>query len=308
MATRKKISWDVKQRRYGYWFVMLFLIGAALFVLIPLVQSVIYSLNDITLSDKFGEGLVTVDGTFGLQHYKDLFLKSDTFRRDILNSLKDMAINVPIVVIFSFFMASVLNTKFMGRGFARSVMFLPVIISGGMVIVLSNSGSLVTSLQAAGDRFASSAEDAVNVTTAFEGMLTQMELSPALISFLIGSVNKISTITQMGAVSIVIFLAGLQSISPSIFEATYIEGATKWEVFWKISLPMVSPMILLSVIYTVIDSFTSQNNIVMSQINQNIISANYDIASAMAVSYSLIILVIMAICYAIISRMVFYYD
>lgn len=308
MAIKKRASWDVKQRRYGYVFVLPFAIGAIIFVLIPLIQSIIFSFHDITLSEVWGEGLKTVEGTFGLQHYEKLFLKDDVFRRQIVASLQDMAINVPVVVIFSFFMASVLNTKFMGRGVARSIMFLPVIIAGGMVVFLSN-GDLVTSLQSAGDRFASTADaSSIDVTTAFESMLTGMELSPGLVSFLIGAVNRISTITQMGAVSIVIFLAGLQSISPSIFEACYIEGATKWEVFWKISLPMVSPMILLSIIYTIVDSFTSQSNTVMNTITQNITSANYEIASAMAVSYSLIILAIMGVVYAIVSRMVFYYD
>jgi ABC-type sugar transport system permease subunit len=305
---KKKASYEVKQSRVGYWFVLPFVIGAIVFVVWPLIQSVIFSLNDITLSTEWGKGLVTVDNTFGFQHYNQLLTESDTFRRQLLDSLKDMGINVPIVVIFSFFMASVLNTKFLGRGVARSIMFLPVIISAGMVVFLSN-GDLVTSLQSAGDRFASTADSAtVDVTTAFESMLMGMDLSPALVDFLIGSVNRISTITQMGAVSIVIFLAGLQSISPSIYEASYIEGATKWEVFWKISLPMVSPMILLSVIYTIIESFTSQSNVVMSEITKNIQSANYDTASAMAVIYSFIILVIMGVCYAVISRLVFYYD
>src|SRR5699024_1072267 len=102
-----------------------------------------------------------------------------------------MAINVPVVVIFAFFMASVLNTKFLGRGFARSIMFLPVIISTGVVVSLS-SGDLAASLMSSSDRFASSSSaDAIQVTETFENMLLQMGLGTGFVDFIIGAVGRI---------------------------------------------------------------------------------------------------------------------
>jgi ABC-type sugar transport system permease subunit len=214
-----------------------------------------------------------------------------------------MFINLITVVIFAFFMASVLNTKFFGRGFARSVMFLPVIVSSGVAATLT-SNDLAGSVVSSG--FASTGED---VTSAFGQILLDMDLSDGIVSFITSSVDRISTITTLAAVSIVIFIAGLQSISSSVYEAAYMEGATPWETFWKISLPMVSPMILLSIVYTVVDSFTSDDNAAIAIIhNQLVNKGEYAIASTMAVIYSLIILAILGIIFAVLSKIIFYQD
>ncbi len=301
---KSKHALESKQRRYGYLFCLPFIIGALVFVLYPLVLSVLYSFSDVMVENQ--KGLVMRN--WGFQNYDEIFNVDVTFRENILDSLGNMAINVPVVVIFAFFMASVLNTKFLGRGFARSIMFLPVIISTGVVVSLS-SGDLAASLMSAGDRFAASdSADAIQVTQTFENMLLQMGLGTGFVDFIIGAVGRISEITNLSAVSIVIFIAGLQSISTSIYEAAYIEGATKWEVFWKISLPMISPLILLSIVYTVVDSFTSDSNAVIYQIHQQILGGVNDVASAMAVVYSLIILAILGVVFLILSKIVFYQD
>lgn len=301
---KSKHALESKQRRYGYLFCLPFIIGAVIFVLYPLVLSVLYSFSDVMVENQ--KGLVMRN--WGFQNYDEIFNVDVTFRENILDSLGNMAINVPVVVIFAFFMASVLNTKFLGRGFARSIMFLPVIISTGVVVSLS-SGDLAASLMSSSDRFASSSSaDAIQVTETFENMLLQMGLGTGFVDFIIGAVGRISEITNLSAVSIVIFIAGLQSISTSIYEAAYIEGATKWEVFWKISLPMISPLILLSIVYTVVDSFTSDSNAVIYQIHQQILGGVNDVASAMAVVYSLIILAILGVVFLILSKIVFYQD
>lgn len=300
----KKVSLEVKQRRYGYLFCLPFIIGAIVFLLYPLVQSVIFSFANV----KYGEGLLGFKlSNWGLSNYSKIWLEETSFRDVVLSSLKDM-INVVVVVIFAFFIASVLNTKFRGRGFARSVMFMPVIISSGLVVSLSGD-ALAQSIVSAGDRFAeTSSGSAIQVTEVFQNMLEDMDISEWLIDLIVNSVSGITTIVSMAAVSIVIFIAGLQSISPSIYEASYIEGATKWEVFWKISLPMVSPLILLSVVYTIVDNFNGSNNAVIARIHNAIVQTKFDIASAMAVSYSLIILIILVIVFAILNKIVFYQD
>lgn len=300
----KKVSLEVKQRRYGYLFCLPFIIGAIIFLIYPLIQSVIFSFASV----KYGEGLLGFTlSNWGLSNYNKIWLEETSFRDVVFSSLKDM-INVVVVVIFAFFMASVLNTKFRGRGFARSVMFMPVIISSGLVVALSGD-ALAQSIVSAGDRFAeTSSGSAIQVTEVFQNMLEDMDISEWLIDLIVNSVSGITSIVSMAAVSIVIFIAGLQSISPSIYEASYIEGATKWEVFWKISLPMVSPLILLSVVYTIVDNFNGSNNAVIGRIHNAIVQTKFDIASAMAVSYSLIILVILVIVFAILNKVVFYQD
>lgn len=300
---KKRRSIEVKQRRYGYMFSIPFIIGAIVFVLYPLVLSILQSFSDVTFDPTHGLVMNFADP---MQNYRKIWWEELTFRDAVIESLKNMALNVPIVVIFSFFMASVLNTKFIGRGFARSVMFMPVIISSGIVSTLSSNSA--ASLLDSADRFSSTGDSGIQVTTAFETLLEGMDLDPALIDFLMSAVNNISSIVTMSAVSIVIFIAGLQSISPSIYEASYIEGATKWEVFWKISLPMVSPLILLSIVWTIVDSFNSSNSYVISLIHSNIVGTEYDVAAAMACSYSLIIVVLLLVVFALLSKIVFYQD
>ena len=86
-----------------------------------------------------------------------------------------------------------------------------------------------------------------------------------------------------------------------------IDGATAWETFWKITFPMISPMILVNAIYTVIDSFTSQSNQVMTYISTVYDQAGGNVlSSAMAWIYFLIVLVIIGLVAAILSAYVFY--
>ena len=300
---KKRRSIEVKQRRYGYMFSLPFIIGALVFVIYPMILSILQSFSDVTFDPTHGLVMNFADP---IANYKKIWWDELTFRDAVIDALKNMALNVPIVVIFSFFMASVLNTKFIGRGFARSVMFMPVIIASGIVSTLSNNSA--ANLLDSADRFSSTSDGGIQVTTAFQTLLEGMDIDPSLISFIMSAVNNISSIVTMSAVSIVIFIAGLQSISPSIYEASYIEGATKWEVFWKISLPMVSPLILLSIVWTIVDSFNSSNSYVIYLIHNNIVGTEYDVAAAMACSYSLIIVVLLLVVFAVLSKIVFYQD
>lgn len=108
---------------------------------------------------------------------------------------------------------------------------------------------------------------------------------------------------------ILIFLAGIQSISPSIYESASVEGATAWEMFWKITLPMVSPMLLVNVFYTIIDNLTRDNNELMNYIrNISFSQGMYGEGAAMAWLYFLVVAVILVVLVAIISRFVFTYQ
>lgn len=118
-------------------------------------------------------------------------------------------------------------------------------------------------------------------------------------------VNNIYDIVNKAGVQMLIFLAGLQAISPAIYESCKIDGATGWETFWKITFPMISPMILVNGVYTIIDSFTSETNTVMAYISE-IYSTSEVKSSAMAWIYFLIVMLIVGIIAAIISANVFY--
>ena len=103
-----------------------------------------------------------------------------------------------------------------------------------------------------------------------------------------------------------IFLAGLQSISPAIYESATVEGATWWESFWKITFPMITPMLIVNTVYTVVDSFTAYSNTLMSRIFSTISTGSYSVASAMSLLYFIVLSVILMIIILIMNRMVFY--
>lgn len=296
-------SLEVKQRRMGYVFVAPLIVGMLAFVAFPVIQSLFFSFSKLN---------VVATGYQldfrGIENYQYIFAVDPEFRNMVFLSLRDMLINVPVVVLFSFFLASLLNQKFRGRSAVRAILFLPVIIASGVVESV-DQGDQFSAMITSGSQAAGASAVGEQLSEKLIEYLQQLNISPQITNFIIDTVSRVYDITIMSAVPIIIFLAGLQSVSPSLFEASYIEGATKWEVFWKISLPMVSPLILVSVIYCIIDSFTNVSNPVIARIHSSAYdSLNFGLSSAMAWSYTLIILLVLGIVSKLISRHVFYHE
>ncbi len=297
---KKKVkSWEQKKKTIGYVFTTPFIIGAFFFLLLPVITSLIYSFSNLNIS---ASGYILEN--VGFEHYRYLFTIDPDFLGNIGAMLLDTMPNVIVALIFSFFIASLLNQKFHGRALVRGIFFMPVILSSGIYTQLQTGDTLSNMYSSA-----QSTSDAGSVTAAFTTTLANMGLSEGISKFLVDSVGRISSIVAMSAIPIIIFLAGFQSISPSIFEASYIEGATKWEVFWKISFPMVSPQILVSLVYIIIDSFTTSTNAMIQNIHTvTFNNLNYGRGAAMAWVYMLVIFIIIGICFFIVNRLVFYYD
>lgn len=293
---KKVISWEKKRNRMGYLFILPFMIGSVFFLLIPLITSLIYSLSELTVNTT-GYELEFV----GVDNFKQLILVDPTYRKVLVESLMEL-INVPITVLFSFFIASILNQKFRGRGLVRGIFFLPVILASGVYIQLEKMDQLVS-------QYAEGGGEAYYFSGAFVNFLMMLNLNQDLILFLMESVNRIGTIVAMSAIPIVIFLAGFQSISPSIYEAAYMEGGTKWEVFWKISFPMISPLILVCVIYSVVDNFTKSSSGMINLVHRTIFTDfKFGLGSAMVWIFIIGVLGIIGLIYAVINKYVFYYD
>ena len=298
LLKNKRPSLEAKRVKVGYLFTLPFIIGAAVAIVYPIIVSVIYSFADIT-ANASGYSIKFV----GLGNYNNIFNIDPTFKRILLNTLKSTALNVPVVIIFSFFLASVLNTEFKGRGMARTVLFLPMILNSNLVKSILSGDAVMGSVTE------KSSADTAQISGAFEGFLSKLDIGTGVTDLLVSSVNNITNILAMSVIPIIIMLAGLQSVSKSVYEASYVEGATKWEVFWKISLPIVSPMILVSVIYCIIDSFTSIDNAVISKVKTvSFKNLEFGLGSAMAWSYLLIVLAIVALVYLAVNRFVSYSD
>lgn len=301
MKQKKIQTLESRQVKSGFLFTFPFLIGSIFFVAFPIVLSVVFSFSHVS-NDFSG---YTVE-PIGFDNYKYMLLSDPNFNQTALSTLKSTLINVPVVAIFSFFIASLLNQEFRGRSLARSILFLPLIVSSPAVTQLL-AGETVASNMASSSSEVSGGAD---LSTAITLYLSEMDVSTGITDLLASTVNNIGAVLAMSAIPIIIFLAGLQSISPSIYEASYVEGATKWEVFWKISLPMISPMILVVIIYTMIDSFSNTGNAVIDMVHKLCFTGNINLGRGCAAAwiYLVIMLIIMAVVYAAVNRFVFYYD
>ncbi len=283
----------------GFLFVLPWLLGFIFFFIIPLVNSFRYSLSKIEASSS-GMKISFI----GFKNYINALTVNTSFNRTLTESIINMVVNVPLIVIFSLFLAVLLNQKFIGRSIARSIFFLPVILASGVIMTLETS-SLV---QAVNDQNQGSG-GAIHALGAYElaGLMLDAGVSESIVNYLTSAVERIYQIVSQSGVQILIFLAGIQTIAPQLYEASKMEGATGYEAFWKITFPMVSPLILVNMIYTIIDSF-SRNE--MTDLIKETGFANFDfgLSSAMAWLYFVSIMLILLISSYIVSRKVFYQE
>ncbi|MGB4648186.1 MAG: sugar ABC transporter permease [Acetivibrionales bacterium] len=297
---RRGLNLNRKRAMIGYLFVLPFIIGLITFFLVPLIQSFIFSINKLEVVEG-GYNLLPV----GLSNYNRALRVHATYARDLVESVLYMLTNVPLIIIFSFFAANLLNQKFKGRSLARAIFFLPVILTSGVMLVIDSGDLLQSSLGMTQTDGQEGAFRAVELAR----LLLRSRLSPTFIDYIMSAVDRIYEIVSASGVQILVFLAGLQSISPSLFEASNIEGATGWENFWKITFPMVSPLILVNTVYSIIDSLTNSSNVVMGMIRDTAFASNdFGLSSAMAWLYFLAILAIVGIVVKLVSKVVFYYE
>lgn len=287
----------------GLGFILPFLIGLFALFLPMIIQSIQFSFSNM---DVQSSGYVlTPAAKHGFEHYIRALTIAPEFNKMLLSAIGNMCTKVPLVIIFSFFMANLLNQKFHGRAAARSILFFPVILTSGVILGLESSDLLLTTLNPS----ELSANDISTLMNVSGLLMKYTDLPESVIMFLASAVNGIYEIIIASGVQILIFLAGLQSISPSLYEASAMEGATAWESFWKITFPMISPLILVNSVYTIIDAFTSESNEIMKSIHDTIFrEVKYGLGSAMSWIYFICIGVILLVVGGIISKHVFYND
>ncbi|MEK3887933.1 carbohydrate ABC transporter permease [Bacillus sp. FSL K6-3431] len=292
-----KMSLEERKGLWGWAFISPWLIGFVLLFAIPLLQSLRYSFSELTLSPN-GINLEFL----GIANYQNALTENVDYNRTLAEVVIDMVVNVPLIVIFSLFIASILNQKFRGRMIARAIFFLPVILASGVISSIESGDFLQSAMMG------NSGED--NIQTGLqsfelEKMMLHAGMNDFIVEYLTGAVNRIYEIVSSSGVQIIIFLAGLQSISPQLYEVAKIEGATGYESFWKITLPMISPLILTNVIYSVIDSFTDNDMTTLLQ-ETAFKQFDYGLSGAMSWIYFLVISVILLISTFFISKKVFY--
>lgn len=271
LAKRKGGIEQIKAR-YGWLFISTWLIGVVLFFFVPIVQSIIYSFSETTL-----EGSNWV----GLQNYDNIINKDTKYLGWLGSSITTFLYSLPIIVILSLILAILLNQKFRGRLFFRALYFMPVIIATGVVIDLISgmSGS---------DMTASAVNESVSGGMfSVQDIVSILDLPAEVADFVQKIISNIFDLIWNSGVQTVLFLAGLQSIPATLYEASKVEGATKWEEFWFITFPMLSNVTLLVVVYTMVELFVSKNNALVANVYNLMRAAVYDKTSAMMWFYFL---------------------
>lgn len=304
---RKIASLDRRKARSGWLFILPFLIGFVLIYLPMIYESIVFSFSKIHTGT--GGGSYTTEFVGWANYNEALFVEPD-FVQTLVSGLKQLAFDIPAIIIFSLFMAVMLNQNMAGRGVFRAIFFIPVILSTGIMESIASMDILseyMEGTEGIDDGSGSSAASQLVSSMDLQKLFANMKVGTEIVDYVTAAINNIYGIVNRSGVQMLIFLASLQSISPAIYESCKIDGATAWETFWKITFPMITPMILVNAIYTIIDSFTTESNVVMKYISAKYSASNgQEISAAMSWIYFLIVILIVAVIAGIISAFVFY--
>ncbi len=284
----------------GYLFISPFIIGFLAFMVKPFFQSLYMSFCDVQLGSAVFEPIWQ-----GLVNYKYSFTVDPEYTRLLVEEISRMVVYSLAIMVFSFFVALILNQEFKGRALVRAVFFLPVILSSGVILGLESDNQLMATLAQQIETTTSN----VSITDALEQVLTTAGVGTRAFEKVFEIIDNIYDVAIASGIQIIIFLSGLQTISSSMYEAAEIEGCTKWESLWKITFPMISSLFLVNWIYTVIDFCMRSDNGVIEKIQKVMIDQmNYGLASAMSWVYFVVVLAFVGITAGIISRGVYYYE
>lgn len=284
----------------GYLFISPFILGFLLFMVKPMFQSLYMSFSNVTL----GAGSVTMDW-IGLKNYYDAFRIDPDYMRMLGETFLQMILYSFGIIVFSFFVALILNQEFKGRALVRAVFFLPVIISSGIILGLEENNQLMSQIATTVDSSVSN----INITAGLQEILRTTGIGVKAYEWVFEIIENIYDIAIASGIQIIIFLSGLQTISSSMYEAADIEGCTKWESLWKITFPMISSIFLVNWIYTVVDYSMRSDNDVMDKIQTVLtVQLNYGLSSAMAWAYFVVVTAFIGITSFFISKGVYYYD
>lgn len=296
----KSIRLTTKKAFAGLLFSLPFIIGFLLFYLTPLIRSFYFSFFYLGTSVN-GMELFPA----GLANFRYVLTVDPYYIKTVIDSLKALSTVLPTIVLYSFFIAIVLNQKFKGRTIARILFFLPIVLNSGVVQMNMNDMFLQGATQQLTGIGVEKASDTLNLTGTILAMLPYQDTR--IVDFISSIVLQIGNITMNSGVQILIFIAGLQTIPSSLYEASSIEGANGWENFWKITLPVMSPLILVNCVYTIIDQMAGSSNPVIRYTRALAFGgANFGLASAMSWVYLPLIFIVLIIVIAAVSRFTFY--
>ena len=280
---------QARRARTGTLFILPLIIGFLAFMVRPLFLSLQMSMSKVAVVEGtmspfnitmnlFGQNIVVPFG-----NYNYAFVSDPDFSKMLVSEIGRMAINTIATLVMSFVIAVILNQKFKGRLLCRVIFFLPVILSSGVLPGIENSNenfNLINSINQAVQE-----AGGVNISASLQDLLSVSGVGAGIFDVIFQMIDSIYDIVMASGIQIIVFLSGLQAISPSLYEAADVEGCSAWESFWKITFPMVSPLLLVNCIYTIIDFFMKNDNQVMEHINSVMYGTQMDFGAASAESW-----------------------
>jgi ABC-type sugar transport system permease subunit len=277
---------------YGRIFILPWLLGFVFFFAVPMVTSVYYTFNSISITQS-GLEFEWV----GFDNYLYAFTTDPDFTRNIVESILNIVYQVPIIVFFSLFIANILKSDFRGKTLMRAIFFLPVIISSGVVIAVLRENVLISGTGEATSLFQTGDLTAILVNAGFGIPFTRA---------ITDSIGRIFDLTWRSGVQILLLLSALHSIPSSMYEAAKIEGATSWESFWKITFVLISPTIVLAIVYSIIDYFTDYSNKIMRSIVVFVNQGRFEYSTTISVLYFIAVMVIISAVNGLLSKRAYY--
>lgn len=277
MKNKRMKGIEQLNRKYGRIFVLPWVIGMLLFYIIPLVQSFLFSVSEVSVYS----GGIKLD-FIGFSRYKSLILTDPDYTALVKEALLSFLYSLPVIILLSMVLALLLNQKFRGRLFFRSLYFLPVIISTGVVInLLFSTTSSDLSNIGVSESYSSNMFDV-------EDIIEWLGLTGGIAEYISLIISKVFDLIWKCGIQTVLFIAGLQSVPASLYEASKVEGATKWEEFWFITFPMLSRVTLLVSVFTMVELITDTNVELVSNVYNSMTAGVYDNPSTMMWMYFIV--------------------
>ena len=284
MKKRIKLTFTVRDALIGLFFISPFIIGTILFFAYPTITSFLMSFGNVDKNS--GNMSIIFSGT---ENYVKAFIEDTEFVPKLLESMKEVAVKTPLIVIFSLLIAILLNKITRFRAFFRVVIILPFLIGSGNVM------SQLLSMEVDKNVLLFSGS---NISVWINNLMGG-EIGEIIDLFF----SVIVLVLWSGSVQILLFLSAIQSTNPALYEAARIDGAGEYSIFWKITLPTVMPILLLNAVYTIINTFTSSTNPLLYYIKKQSLSlGEHGYAAALGWIYFAFIIVFIGIVVFILSK------
>ena len=294
---RWHIPYEKSKALMGILLILPWLIGCIWLFVIPFFKTIWYSFNDVQL------GLGSLNLTWiGGSNYTKAFTGDPKFLSILNDTFHRLWYQVPVTIVFSCFLALVMNGKYKGRVLVRGICFLPVIIASGVIMQIFTRSNVTNGMLGGSPS-----------TTMFQGvefgaMLLEAGLPSDIVNVLTEIMNSLFSMVWRSGVQTLLLLGGLQSVPRTVYEAAEVEGATAWEQFWKITFPLISPTFLLCCFYTIIDLSNDSSHLFVQYIQELTTAMNWGYASTIANFWFLIIAVLIVVVFLALRKRTFYME